>query len=195
MGALQTITSVRIRYNFIAMKKRTIYIEFTRPKKSVFPIFSWLIRLWQRVPYSHVRIKYVNDFGQVMIFEARGTNVRFVGSIAQEQQPVVLLKQYSVILDQDECAKLRFLCMEYAGIKYGVKQVLGIALANLRGDKKNPFSDGKYSQVCSELVGRFLEEVKGWKLSVNLDIAGPREIDEQLSIFCREYPKEICRKL
>jgi hypothetical protein len=36
-------------------------------------------------------------------------------------------------------------------------------------------------QVCSELVGYFVESVLGYDIPMDLDLAGPREIDEFLS--------------
>ena len=73
------------------------------------------------------------------------------------------------------------MCMKYAGLKYGKKQILGIALVSVFNLKKNPFADGMRSQVCSELVGRFLEEVLKIDTKFDLDIAGPKEINLILS--------------
>ena len=46
--------------------------------------------------------------------------------------------------------------------------------------KKNPFSDGVKTQVCSEIVGRFLQDVLGWGKDLDLDLVGPKEIRESI---------------
>ena len=156
---------------------RKLYIDFTVPAKSKFPIFSWIIRVWQRVPYSHVRLRWENRYGQNVVLEARGTSVRFSGPIAQAQKPAKIIKTYTTEISKLEYVGLEKLGMEYTGVKYGIKQILGIAIANIFGLQKNPFADGQYSQVCSELVGRYFEEVLNIPIGRSLDMAGPREID------------------
>src|SRR5579863_6594779 len=50
------------------LKMKQITIGFSRSSTS-FPIFSWLIMLVQKTPYSHVYLKYQDDFlGQPMYF-------------------------------------------------------------------------------------------------------------------------------
>lgn len=159
---------------------RVISIEFTKPRSKL-ALGSQLIRLWQRTPYSHVRIRYRNAYDQSIIFEARGNGIRFVGPIAASFQDVIVCKEYTILANEDEFRLLEAICFQYAGLKYGVLQILGIGLANIFGLSKNPFSDGRYSQVCSELVGTILETVFYMHIGKDLDMAGPKEIDEFLS--------------
>ena len=160
---------------------RKVLIEFTRPANSSLAVFSWLIRKVQNTPYSHVRLRWINTTGRDVIYEASRTEVHFIGELAQPNHKVDILGVFSVELTGEQYRELVDLCMRYAGTKYGIKQILGIALVSLLRLKKNPFSDGTRSQVCSELVGRFLEEVVGLQLKVNLDVAGPKEINCILS--------------
>lgn len=159
---------------------RTLRIEFTRPKTGGFPIFSYGIRAVQRTKYSHVRLRWINGTNRDIIYEASGSSVKFVGTIAQESNKVEIIKFYEIDLDKEHYKGLLDLCMTYADVNYGALQIFGMLIAYTFNMNKNPFSDGKYSQVCSEIVGRFLEEVMGWEINVNLDIAGPLQIDQCL---------------
>ena len=167
---------------------RTLYIDFTRPIDKPFPVFSYGIRAVQGTPYSHVRLRWINSTGRQVIYEASGSSVKFVGTLAQEQSKVHIVKSYEIGLDRSRYRGLIDLCMEYAGVNYGKLQIIGIALAYLFNMSKNPLSSGKYSQVCSELVGRFLEEVMGFELHLNLDVAGPLQIDMVLEDLCERHP-------
>ena len=159
---------------------RTITIEFTRPVGKKIPIFSYAIRAVQGTEYSHVRLKWKNRSGIDAIYEASGSTVGFIGTLAQQKHKVKVVKSYELHLDDSQYRGLIDLCMTYAGVNYGVLQIFGILLTSIFNLDSNPLSNGKYSQVCSELVGRFLEEVMGFNVNVDLDIAGPRQIDECL---------------
>lgn len=164
-----------------------VYIDFTRPKS--FSIFSLGIRLVQRTPYSHVRIRF-KFRDMTMVYEANGSNVRLLGPHAQQEQAAHIVHSYELKLSDAERDKALDL-IRYSGTMYGFLQIVGILLTIIFPLKRNPFSDRQYTQICSELVGRFLEEVKGWKLTVDLDVAGPREIKQQLDEFCKTYPDQL----
>lgn len=162
------------------MSHRTLRIEFTQPIGKRFPILSYGIRAIQQTEYSHVRLRWTNSTGKDIIYEASGNHVKFVGTLAQKDHKVKIIKYYELDLDTTHYRGLIDLCMEYAGVEYGKLQIVGILLATIFKLDRNPLANGKYSQVCSELVGRFLEEVMGYNLDINLDIAGPKQIDEFL---------------
>jgi hypothetical protein len=159
---------------------RTLRIEFTQPVGKICPVFSYGIRAIQGTKYSHVRLRWVNSTGRDVVYEASGSSVKFVGTLAQEHHQVKVIKYYEIDLDREHYRGLIDLCMTYADVTYGVVQIIGMLIAYTFDMKKNPFSDGKYAQVCSELVGRFLEEVMGFDVKVNLDVAGPLQIDQCL---------------
>lgn len=159
-----------------------ITIEFTRPKR--FRLFSWMVRQIQKTEYSHVRLSWLGAGGSVpVIYEASGSNIKFIGPEAQQYHPVEIIKTYKVNIGRDDYRKLVQLCMTFAGVRYGVKQVIGMALVRVFALDKNPFADGRKSQVCSEVVGHFIENILGHKVGVSLDIAGPKEIDEALAEY------------
>lgn len=112
--------------------------------------------------------------------------MHFVGTMAQKERPVEIIKHYEIDIDSPQYRQLIDICMKYAGVDYGIWQVLGIALTNMFGLKKNPLSVGDYSQVCSELVGIFLRDVMGFDIDFDLDTAGPKEIDEFLYRLCKK---------
>jgi len=150
-----------------------VNIEFTKPKNP--NILSRIISLIEGTEYSHVRLRF-NDY----VYEASGISVHFQGKIAQTYCPAELLHTYSVELDIEQYSKLLKLCMDNAGIEYGFKQLIGIGLVRLFGLKNNPFSDGRKSQVCSEIIGRFLQEILNIGKDLDLDIASPKDIKNVL---------------
>ena len=83
--------------------------------------------------------------------------------------------------------------MTNAGVKYGLKQALGIAwvrINKLLGKLiQNPFADGRKSWICSELVAAILVDVVKEDLTEDvtkyLESAGPRQIKEMLDTFHR----------
>lgn len=163
-----------------------IFVEFTAPKKSKFPLFSWIIRAVQGTKYSHVRLRWENSVGTMVVYEASGSSVKFLGPLAQENNKVAVVKTFKIDISRQRYRELVKLCMENAGIDYGIKQVIGIGLVKLLKLKKNPFSDGRKSQVCSEIVGRFLEDVMNWDTGLDLDTAGPKELDVYLTAKLQE---------
>jgi len=153
-----------------------IFVEFTKPRKTKIAVFSWLIRLVQGTPYSHVLLRWVNSVGVELVYEASGRMLKFLGPKAHKDRYYVI-RSYKIPVSRDEYRETIKLCMENAGVDYGLKQAFGIALVHIFKLKKNPFSDG---QVCSEIVGHFIEQVKKQNTGLDLNIAGPKEIDEYL---------------
>jgi len=155
---------------------REIYIEFTRPKNKLFPFFSWAIRAVEGTSYSHVRLYWTTSWKTGTVYEASGTTVKFKGDLAIKESPVDIMHSYKVELNDIQYRQLLKLCMDNAGVNYGYKQIFGILLVKVFGLKKNPLSQGRKSQVCSEVVGRFLQEILNVGHSLNLDTAGPKDI-------------------
>lgn len=156
----------------------SVRIEFTSPKKWFKP-FALAVQLFEQTPYSHVRLVWQLPSGQEVIYEASGSQVKLIGENARKYYPVKVLKSFEVPITLDEYLKLNRL-LRFSGIKYGSLQILGIALARIFKLKKNPFSDGRRSQVCSELVGVFLEEVLDIDVPEELDLVGPKGIYDLL---------------
>lgn len=159
---------------------RKISVEFTRPVGGV-PILSWVIRLVQRTTYSHCRLSWLGAGGRVpVVYEASGSYLKFMGPHAIRNRPAKVMVSYPFDLNKTQYGQLVELCMTYAGVDYGKKQLLGIGIARVFGLKKNPFADGRRSQVCSEIIGIFINKILNIDTNLDLDIAGPKEINNFL---------------
>ena len=157
--------------------KRKIIIGFSKPKNNYFPIFSWLIRLFEKTPYSHVYLRWYSKGANVEVaYHSAGTMVHFLSKriFDMRVQPV---EEYEVEVSKDTYRHLIRFCMENAGTGYGILQVFGMAAQRLFGFKKNPLGDGTDTQICNELVGHMVKEVIGIPVNLDLDSAGPRDIN------------------
>lgn len=154
-----------------------VYIGFSKPRHWLVP-FSWAIRAVERTRYSHVLLAWSSPVTQVpVIYEASGSSLRFLYRKIFDKKNEII-ETYKVDVTRAQYRQLVKWCMTNAGVEYGVKQIIGILLQRIFRLKKNPLSEGRKSQVCSELVGAVLEQVFGKELNLNLDIAGPRDIRE-----------------
>jgi len=154
------------------MMKQIITV-YSRPKK-LFPLFSWLIRLYEITKFSHVAVMiHFEAINTIAVFEASGTNVKFV-NYKDWMERNEIVHGYLHHVDKTTWRKLTAFAMRNVDKKYGVKQVFGMAYARLF-KKKNPWADGKASYVCSELVGYILKHVMGDKLDLSkLEYEGPK---------------------
>lgn len=152
-----------------------ITIGFSKSKKS-FAIGSWLIRLYQHTPYSHVYLKfYSKTTNRQLIYEAVGGGVRFIGSNAWEKHAVEM-KTFDINITHKNTVELMQYCIDNAGCEYGFLQNLGIAFCNAFGIKKNPFKKGKN---CSEIIAEILI-LEGCKINKDLNLITPKDIYEIL---------------
>jgi hypothetical protein len=150
-------------------------IEFTKPKNP--KIISNLIMKVQGSKYSHVRVKWTSSSGITLVYEASRSSVKFVGPISQNKHPVEVVRSYRIAVDPVEFRSLIDVCITYADVSYGSLQLIGMGLTRLLKLKKNPFGDDIKTQVCSELVSNILEKVKNWKHDMDMEVAGPKELD------------------
>jgi hypothetical protein len=163
------------------MKERIVKIQLTKPAKSR-PI-SWLIMKITGRDYSHVRFFWHGVNGSVpIVYEASGSYLKFIGPIAEKQKPVKIVKEFEYSLDRLGYRKLVKFCMTNAGVQYGRLQLIGMALAQFFKLKKNPFGDGRKTQVCSELAFYFFKDVMGWDVSsLDPDTTDPGAIEDYLN--------------
>lgn len=160
-----------------------IRVGFSRPKHRFFPIFSWLIRTVQKTEYSHTYVSWVSSKSCIpIVYEASGTMVHFVSRRLFDEH-VETIHEYELDITDEHYKELIKFCLINAGVSYGIRQVFGMVLVKLFNLKKNPFSDGKKSQVCSELVGYILNDALSANLTLDLDIAGPKEIKDFLDTY------------
>lgn len=173
-----------------------IKIGFSKPKNKIVPFFSWAIRSVENTEYSHVYANWYSRGAKVNVYyHASGTSVHFLcDEVAKERLQVI--HEYEIEIPRERYSKLIHFCMTNAGKSYGMKQVIGIGYSKLmckinkiinklfktklKERVANPFSDGRKSQVCSELIGALIEDVIDEETNLDLDIAGPRAIKELL---------------
>jgi uncharacterized protein YycO len=155
---------------------KTIRIGFSRPKK-MFPVFSWLIRLWIKKPYSHVYLGFDSSLtGRSVIYEAIFGGVRFVGSKMWQKQSREL-GSYEFLVSDHVYKKTMTWCIDQAGVSYGFAQNLGIVLAHIFRLRHNPWKSGIN---CSELIGEILV-IKGAKIEKDLDLLTPADIESAIT--------------
>lgn len=158
---------------------KQITIGFSRAC-TTFPIFSWLIMLAQRTPYSHVYLKYQDEYlGQLLYFQASHTLVNYMSQpvfLAQE----TIVKEFTFnISDATFLSTLQFAANQ-AGKPYGVLEICGLALVEFGsfiGIKiMNPFKDAGSTWICDQLVAAILSNCENVKLPMPLDQMAPKDV-------------------
>lgn len=142
-----------------------LVVEFTIPT-SFFPVFSWLIRLyqwkfwrgvkWKDVP-SHVRIKFLKN-GDNFIVESRA-----LGGVQRtpysELSKSKVIKMYVIDCDSAFYNKAEQEMISLLYRKYGFLTVLGQAVKKTikfftfqKVNPKNPWRDGNRTNICIEVI-------------------------------------------
>lgn len=162
---------------------QTVTIGFSKPKGKKFPIFSWIIRLVDWTPYSHVYLRWDSKYlERTLVYEASGTTVHFVEGSRFDKR-IEVVHQYPIEVTDAQKKKMVQKAVDFSNAPYGIKQVAGIGivkLARLFGkDIKNPFSDGSATWVCSEIVNDVLKDL-GMDVGVHRDNVTPKDIQKFL---------------
>jgi len=149
----------------------TLTIGFSRSRKKL-ALISWLIRLYQRTPYSHTYLKFHSaTLNRLLTYEAVGSGVRFIGNQQWSKEAEEI---HSFTIPVKKCNYITILqyCVDHAGSDYGFMQNVGVILARIFRMKSNPFKKGKN---CSELVAEVLIH-EGYKFDKQLDLITPKDI-------------------
>lgn len=154
----------------------TITIGFSCPKNRVLPIGSWLIRLYEKTPYSHVYVRFYSEsINRTLIYEAVGGGVRFV-SLAKWEDHAQEVASYTLEVKKCNAVSLLQYCVDHAGVEYGFMQNIGIVIADIFNLKRNPFRKGKN---CSEAIGELLR-TEGYRLPKEPNLLTPKDIEQIL---------------
>lgn len=157
---------------------RQLTVGFSRPRGSIFPIFSWIIRAVECTSYSHVYLAWDSISGARPHYHAAAGSVHFLGSRIAERK-LDVRAEFLAPVSEAQYRKLIHFTHSHAGTSYGWKQIVGIGIQKLLRLRRNPLADGRKSWVCSEAVGYVLQDVLGYDLGdLDLDTAGPRAIYE-----------------
>lgn len=150
-------------------------IGFSSPINHFFPIFSFLIKLIFRIPYSHTYMKFHSDsHNRDIVYESVGVGVRFVGATYWLKHAEII-EEFEIEVT-DECYReLMCFCIDQAGTSYGKMQCLGVFLAKIFKMKKNIFKNDKNEEICSEIAGRILSSA-GYSFDKDFDLISPKDI-------------------
>src|SRR5271165_1325964 len=119
---------------------------------ATFPIFSWLILLAQRTPYSHVYLKYQDPYlGQPMYYQASHTLVNSMSEAVFLGQEKVVQEFTFSVSDSSFKACMKFAANQ-AGKPYGTVEILGLTISEaaliFNAHVHNPFKDAGTTWIC-----------------------------------------------
>lgn len=141
---------------------KTIFIGFSKPKNSFFPIFSWAIRLIEKTNFSHVYVRHATHYNIDIIYQASGHAVNFEsGELFFKKAQTV--KEFEFRVSDEAFDAYMSFALRNVGKPYGIKQIFGIFLLKIFKLKSNPFKNGSADYVCSELVAEILYELGLYK--------------------------------
>lgn len=132
---------------------RKFKIGFSKSKVK-FPIFSWLIRLYQNTEFSHtyVELDTKHVFEDDTIFQSSKGMVNYMSKLFFLTENIVT-DEFEFELPDEVYRKMRVELHRYAGLKYAFMQNLGIVYTDIMrilGKRvSNPWRKG-YN--CSELI-------------------------------------------
>lgn len=154
-----------------------LHVAFSRPKK--FAIGSWAIRLATKSSYSHALLRWHSkSLNKDLIYQASHGMVHFTSGERFDANHE-MLAVYEIQLTDEQHKAVMKKCIDLAGTEYGYWALIGMALERFSGIK-NPFRDGDNTFVCSELVGEVLRQAKLVPLDIDLELAGPKELEQAL---------------
>lgn len=141
------------------MKKITI--GFSTHKK--WNIFSALIKMVDRTPYSHTYVVFQSvRLDRGLVYHAAKSFLHFL-SLGNFMQVNKVFYEFDIMVSEEQEVKILQICIDRAGLKYGMAAVVGVAMVKFAKlfnfDIENPFQDGGKTYFCSELVSLVLEEL------------------------------------
>jgi len=157
-------------------------IGFSKPKNKMFPFFSWLIRLWDNAPYSHVYIRWTSNNSLNICYQASRSMVHFLGEKVFNQT-ILPIEEYELDITQEQYQQMLRFCVLNSGVNYSFKQILGIVLAKVLRLSKNPFSDQNNGYVCSELIAQIMLDKLSITFDKEIELLTPRDIN----IMCKKH--------
>ena len=152
-----------------------IIVGFSLPNK--WKPYSWLIQTLLGTKYSHVYIKiYSEKFERNLIYQASKTMVNFMGTEIFLKDNVIY-EEFEIEISDEKRTQLLQFAIDNAGKPYGFKAAIGMGLVKILsfvGIKiKNPFRDGTYSYVCSEIAAHILEQFNDADFGTEIDEITP----------------------
>jgi hypothetical protein len=155
---------------------KQITIGFSKARTS-FPVFSWLIMWALKIPYSHVYLKYYDDYlDRTVYYQASHTLVNYMGESTFLSQETVI-QEYVFNVSEVNFRAIKQFAIDNAGKPYGTLEILGLACvilcAKVGLKVNNPFKDAGTTWICDQLVAGILNECDGVNLPVDLNNMTP----------------------
>ncbi len=156
-----------------------IKIGFSKSSKKFAP-FSWLIMITEKVPYSHVYVKFwSNSLNRWIIYQSSHSAVNFMGETLFNSEEIIF-QEFNFEVSRSLRDQMMNFCMDNAGKPYGTLSVIGLAWVQIVSyfgkTIHNPFKDAGQTFVCSQLVAALLMN-SGIKID-NLDDMTPNDLYE-----------------
>jgi hypothetical protein len=157
---------------------RKLIVGFSHSTKFFAP-FSWLIRFWDRTPYSHVYFQFETTKTKIeIVYQASSTMLNYMSKdVFLTKNSVV--SEFELFLTDEQYNLIMLNCMKSAGLDYSIKQIIGLVIANTFNLKSNPLSDEK-QYVCSEWIAEQLQTI-GYRFKKPLDLITPKDVFKVLS--------------
>jgi len=152
-------------------------VQFTSPK-SRFALFAKLIQIFERVPYTHVRV-ITNEF----ILEANKKGVQIYPNYSHIANAVNVHHEFTFSPKLTDTQFLNVL-FYYINTPYSFLQILAIAWKYITG-KKFKKINLKKRVICSELVGYILADCYDIPIPYDMDYLTPRQLYEELALIKR----------
>lgn len=151
-------------------------ITFGFSKSKTLEPFGLAIRAIEKRSYSHVYIKYQDEFtGDMMVFQASHGTVHLVLESSFLNNSIVI-EEYEMPVGKDVYFSMRKKMNRYLGLKYGFLQILNIMVQKLfRSKDIKLMENGEQQFICSELGFSILKE------------AYPALIDDQDSVTPSDF--------
>lgn len=148
---------------------RKITFGFSKPKNKIFPIFSWLIRWYEKTPYSHVYLRWETSYGPKICYHAAHTTLHFLSEL-QFDKEIITVEDFELEVSEEAYKQVMLYCLKTCGREYGLWEVFGVALSEKLGLNFNLFKTGDREQFCAELAYRVLGIISDEKLTVDPDM-------------------------
>jgi len=154
---------------------KRISVGFSK-SKSKFGIFSWLIRKWYNIDYSHTYIRFHKN-GEDLIHQASGLKVNVTNNTKFNENSSII-KEFIFYVDDFSYNNIEEYCIKQIGTGYSFSQVISIFIQKFLPKFKG---FGGKGFICTEFVMRSLlisSKVKPYILGYNLDHISPSQVFE-----------------
>ena len=154
---------------------RKVIIGFSASTK-ILPIFSWAIRIWEGTEYSHCYTQFENRRHPELplIYQASHDMMNFMSrSVFLTTNRIV--EEFTIEVTDEAYDRLMYRAIQLVGKPYGVRQIVGIVVAQIFNLEKNPFETKKDTYICSEWCGLVLKEL-GYDFPKDPNLLTPADV-------------------